>query len=155
MISDLSPFQEKIPSSTIYLALFVQNPNVDEKQPIYVRDNLTKGLIQKVAETSLRLFLETTPLTASKKWYDVVKIMEIPEKGEITIHFWLPKDSDLMLGLLNQNFKPCQNYMGVLATSIFSRSGVMLDFSVLQQKLALFAEESSVYETRLTSIFMS
>ncbi|MFI5343628.1 MAG: hypothetical protein ACHQUC_05335 [Chlamydiales bacterium] len=39
----------------------MQNPNVDEVQGIYVKGIQARDPIQKIAETSLRLFLEETP----------------------------------------------------------------------------------------------
>ncbi|MFI5342817.1 MAG: hypothetical protein ACHQUC_01215 [Chlamydiales bacterium] len=152
MFSDSSSSQQWIPHSTVYLSLYVQNPNVDEVQGIYVKGTPAKDPIQKIAETSLRLFLEKTPLMPSKKWYDVVRVMEVPNRGEIPIHFWLPKDHDLKVGVLDQNLQPHQGYMGILTITIFNQSGIMSDFREIQSQLTHLATEGSSYQTSLQPI---
>lgn len=161
MLSDITS-ASRIPHSTTYLALYVQIPevsvgkvDVDEVLSIYVRDTLEKGPIQKITETSLRIFLMSTPLMPSKKWYDFVKIMEVPKKGEIAIHFWLPRDHDLSLGVLDQHLEPYRDYAGILATQLFSKSGIISDFRDIQSRLTQITSQGLAYQTCLKSIFLS
>lgn len=101
--------------SPILLALFVQNPNLNEPQTIYGRESLTRGTLREIITTiSLKTFLKNQQLSPSKKWYEVVKMMKRPgKKSEHPITFWIPRDEDLKIGVLNQALMPIQDQSGV------------------------------------------
>jgi hypothetical protein len=144
MLSDSS----SKPYSTIYLALFVQNPNLDVIQPIYVRDTLTKGRIQEITtDVSLKTFLERQDQAPSGKWYEVVKMMKIPGKNSKhpihfwlppdhgLIHFWVPRDQDLKVGILSEELIPIQNGLEVMHCKPFEKLNKMNSYMITQIKL--------------------
>lgn len=148
---------DQSPHSGVYLALLIQEPDVDVVQPIYVREGISRGVVQKIAETSLRSFLMNSPLTKNEDFFDVVQSTEIKGKGIISLHYYLPRDQYLQLGVIDSEFRPISILTHAVCLELFSSPGIQMSFEAIQSTLerwpkrfftacALFVKYPDIYK---------